>query len=64
MRRVKEYQTLIAALTLAVSFAYGTTKVAAAALHLSYRAGEAVSQHHQIIAGQGQMLRMIQDRCK
>jgi len=60
MKRVRDYQTLIAGLTLAVSI----FTAAGAILGLVFRMGQAVSQHEQIITSQGHMLQMINDKCK
>lgn len=53
MKKVKEYQTLIAGLALAFSI-----------MGLVFRMGQAVEQHNHIIAAQGQMLGLIQERCR
>lgn len=48
VQKVKEWQNLIAGLSLALSIAYAATAV----LKLAFNAGQAVQQHNQIISTQ------------
>jgi hypothetical protein len=60
MARVREYQTLIAGIALALSIFAASGSV----LALVLRVGQAMQQHEQIIETQGQMMHVILDKCK
>lgn len=60
VQKVKEWQTLIAGISLALSIAYAGT----ALLKLSFDAGQAVQQHNHIIEQQSRMLVLLNQQCK
>jgi len=53
---MKEWQKLIAGISLALSIAYATVYAGGAILRLSYSVGQAIEQHNQI-------LRLIEAKC-
>jgi hypothetical protein len=60
LRSLKEYQNLIAGLSLALSI----FTAAGAVFGLVFRIGQAVAQHEQIIEAQGQMMRVLNEKCR
>jgi hypothetical protein len=59
-RHLKEWQNLIAGMSVAISLVYAGT----AALRLSYNAGQAIQQHEQILSSGHQSLERIEQLTK
>lgn len=62
--KVKEWQNLIAGLSLALSIAYAATKVGNALIAFSFNAGQAVQQHTHIIEQQTRIIAILDQKCK
>lgn len=57
MTKIKEYQMLVGLLAVALS-------LLTSACMVFYRAGEMKAQHEQILNAQGQMLRVLTEKCR
>ena len=62
--KMRDYQNLIAGVSLALSIIYAATYAGRALFALSFNAGQAVEQHNHIIEQQTRIIAILENKCK